>query len=100
MRASRYSENEITRMVEQYAALKARADTKPGHRLDTLVRLADLDGALDRLPMDLWRVMLVHGLLGVTRDESAVALKISTGAVSKRYRLALEELHYTMNGGT
>jgi DNA-directed RNA polymerase specialized sigma24 family protein len=43
--------------------------------------------------------MLVHGLLRVTRDESAVALQISTGAVSKRYRLALEELHYLMNGG-
>jgi DNA-directed RNA polymerase specialized sigma24 family protein len=97
---ARYSENEITRMVEQYAALRAQADTKPGRKLDTLVRLADLDKALDRLPMDLWRVVLVHGLLGVTRDESARVLQISTGAVSKRFRLAIEELHYDMNGGT
>lgn len=99
MRRSRYSENTVTHMVEQYAALRSMADTKPGRRLDALLRLADLDRALDMLPMDLWRVVLVHGLLGVTRDESAKALKISTGAVSKRFRLAIEELHFHMNGG-
>lgn len=87
-------------MVEQYAALKETADTKPGHRLDTLVRLADLTRALDLLPMDLWRVVLIHGLLQVQRDEAAKLLQLSTGAVSKRFRLGIEELHYLMNGGT
>jgi len=95
----RYSEKAIARMVAQYAALRAGADTKPGRKLDTLVQLADLDRALDRLPMDLWRVMLVHGLLGVTQEDAADALQISQSAVSKRFRLGIEELHFHMNGG-
>lgn len=86
-------------MVEQYAALRATADTRPGHRLDTLVRLADLEKALDQLPMDLWRVVLTHGLLRVQRDDAAKALQISAGSVSKRFRLGIEELHWYMNGG-
>lgn len=97
MRRSKYSENAILRMVANYAALKAMADTQPGRRLDTLLRLADLDRALDRLPMDLWRVMLVHGLIGVPVREAAEELHLSKSAVSRRFRLAVEELYFYMN---
>lgn len=98
MRRSRYTEGEITRMVTHYQELKELADTKPGRRLLILLRLADLDSALDRLPMNLWRVMLVHGLLGVSRDEAAVVLQISTGATTKRFRQGIADLTYYMNG--
>jgi DNA-directed RNA polymerase specialized sigma24 family protein len=99
VRRSRYSEDTIRNMIESYEQLKALEDTKPGRKLDTLLRVADLDRALDLLPMDLWRVMLVHGLIGVPRDETAQELGLSTGAVSKRFRHAVEELHFHMNGG-
>ena len=99
MRRSNYTEETIHHMIRQYSALKALRDTKPGRRLDTLLRVADLDRALDRLPMDLWRVMLVHGLIGVPQEEAAQELSISQQAVSKRFRRAVEEVHYYMNGG-
>ncbi len=99
MRRSKYTEGEITRMVMYYQELRQMMDTKPGRRLDLLLRVADLDNALDRLPMELWRVVLVHGLLGIDRDSAAAVLKISTGATSKRFRQGIEELAYEMNGG-
>jgi DNA-directed RNA polymerase specialized sigma24 family protein len=99
-RTSSYSEGEITRMIENYAALKNMVDTKPGFPLTLLLRMADLDYALDRLPLDLWRVVLVHGLLQVQRDDAARELHLSTGAVSKRFQLGIEEVAYHMNGGT
>lgn len=98
MRKSRYSDDLITRMVAEYQT--ARRGTRPGRDLDTLLRMADLDKALDRLPMDLWRVMLVHGLLGVPRDKAAEVLHISTRQVTKLFGLGIEELSYWMNGGT
>jgi hypothetical protein len=85
-------------MVTYYQELRQMADTKPGRRLDLLLRLADLDNALSRLPMDLWRVVLVHGLLGIERNNAAVALQISTGATSKRFRKGVADLTYYMNG--
>jgi len=99
MRRSDYSEKEVTRMVATYEQLRESASTKPGRGLRDLARLADMNRALDRLPMDLWKVMLVHGLLGVTQQDSAGALHISQQAVGKRFRLAIEELLYLMNGG-
>lgn len=43
--------------------------------------------------------MLLHGLIGVPQAETARLLHVSQQAVSKRYRRALEEIHYRMNGG-
>jgi DNA-directed RNA polymerase specialized sigma24 family protein len=97
MRRSKYSEDTIIRMVRNYAELREVAGTRPGRPLDTLLRLADLDRALAHLSRDLWRVMLVHGLIGVPQAEAAVDLKISQQAVSKRFRLGIEELYYHMN---
>lgn len=99
MRRSEYSTNEITRMVGTYEHLCESANTRPGRGLFNLARLADLNKALDTLPMDLWKVVLVHGLLGVTQEETGKALSISQQAVGKRFRHAIEELHYHMNGG-
>ena len=97
MRRSKYTENAIKRMIENYSALKAAAGTQPGRPLDTLVRMADLDRALDRLPMDLWRVVLVHGLIGVPTREAGVELQISHTAVGKRFQRGIEELYFYMN---
>ena len=99
MRRSDYSQKEVTRMVATYEQLRESASTTPGRGLRDLARLADLNKALDMLPMALWRVMLVHGLLGVTQEDAGQALSISQQAVGKRFRLAIEELLYHMNGG-
>lgn len=99
MRRNDYSINEVTRMVATYEQLRETASTKPGRGLLNLARLADLDKALTQLSLDRYRVVLVHGLLGVTQQDTASALHISQQAVGKRYRYALEDLHFHMNGG-
>lgn len=97
MRRSRYSENAIIRMIKDYSALKQVVGTKPGRQLETLVRMADLDRALALLPLDLWKVMLVHGLIGVPQAETAAELHLSQRAVSKRFHRGIEELYFHMN---
>lgn len=99
MRRSEYSINEVTRMVATYEQLRESANTRPGRGLHNLARLADLDKALNRLSLDRYRVVLVHGLLGVTQQDTAAALHISQQAVGKRFRYAIEDLHFHMNGG-
>lgn len=85
-------------MVEEYPALRAKADTDAAG-MYALLRLADLDYVLSRLPLNYWEVVLLHGLLGFSQEETAGLLQISQQAVSKRYRFALEELTLDINGG-
>lgn len=99
MRRSDYSINEVTRMVATYEQLRESASTKPGRGLLDLARLADLHKALGQLSLDRYKVVLVHGLLGVTQQDTADALHISQQAVGKRFRHAIEALHFHMNGG-
>ena len=95
---SNYTPTEVRRLVEEYAALRASADTTR-RGLRTLVELADLNKALSYLPLKLWGPVLVHGLLGVPQAETAQALGLSQQAVSKRYRQGLEDVTYWINGG-
>lgn len=85
-------------MVEEYPALRAKADTDDAG-MYALLRLADLDHVLDRLPMEYWEVVLLHGLLGYSQEKTAELLELSQQAVSKRWRYALEELTLDINGG-
>lgn len=85
-------------MIEEYAALTAKADTSPGG-MRTLLQLADLDHALAQLPLKYWEVVLLHGLLGLSQEQTADALHVSQQAVSKRYRHGLEETVFNINGG-
>jgi RNA polymerase sigma factor (sigma-70 family) len=85
-------------MVEEYAALTAKADTSPSG-MRTLLQLADLNHALAQLPLKYWEVVLLHGLLGLSQEQTAEALHVSQQAVSKRYRQGLEDLVYYVNGG-
>jgi DNA-directed RNA polymerase specialized sigma24 family protein len=98
LRRTSYSEGEVRALVEEYAAFKEKADTsRSGLRF--LVMLADLDKAMESLPMKWWSVVLLHGLIGIPQMEVARLLQVSHQAVSKRYRLGLEEIHYLINGG-
>lgn len=93
-----YSLEEVQRVVEQRAELRARADTH-ARGLRTLVLLVDLDRALPWLPNRLKGVVLLHGLLGLDQETTAQLLQVSQQAISKRYREAIELLHFHMNGG-
>lgn len=94
---SNYSFPEVRRLVEEYLAHRAKANTNRTG-LPVLVQLADLDRALARMPDKHWGPVLVHGLLGVPLQEAAAALRISHQALSKRYRRGLEDIHYWING--
>jgi DNA-directed RNA polymerase specialized sigma24 family protein len=95
----RYTPGEVQSLIEEYAAVSASADTTR-RGLRCLVQKADLDRALARIPLKLWEVVLVHGLLGVPLRETGEELRISHTAVAKRYRQGLEETIYRINGGT
>ena len=93
-----YRPAEVRTMVEEYPALRAKADTNE-RGMYSLLRLADLDYVLARLPLEYWEVVLLHGLLGFSQEDTAGYLNISQQAVSKRWRYALEELTLDINGG-
>jgi len=84
-------------MVEEYAALVAKADTSPSG-LRTLLQLADLDWAMQQLPLKYWEAVLLHGLIGLSLEQSAELMQVSNQAVSKRYRNGLAEITYWING--
>lgn len=97
-RGARYTEEEVRTLIEEYAGIRAKVDTtRPALRY--LVMVADLERALKRLPRKYREVVLLHGLVGLSSAETAQHLSVSYQAVSKRYRQALEEVHYLMNGG-
>jgi len=98
-RSGRYSDREVRRLIESYAEAKEQRGTQPGLPLDRLVRLADLDRALQMLPLRHWEVVLLHGLLGISQDETARLLQVSQQAVAKRYRYGVEAVHFHINGG-
>lgn len=85
-------------MVEEYAALREKADTSPSG-MRALIQLADLDIALALIPLKYWEVVLLHGLLGLSQEQTAETLHVSQQAVSKRYRQGLEETTFYLNGG-
>ena len=96
--AANYTEEETRALVEHYEHLLELEGTRQ-RGLEWLARRADLDVAMERIPDDYWEVVLLHGLIGFSSYETARILRISQTAVSKRYRYALEEITYHLNGG-
>lgn len=95
---SNYTPVEVRNLIEEYAALSAEADTTR-QGLRCLVALADLNKALAKLPLKLWEVVLVHGLLGIPQQEAAEELHMKQQTLGKRYRQGLEDVHWFINGG-
>jgi DNA-directed RNA polymerase specialized sigma24 family protein len=94
-----YTPRHVRALVEEYAMVRERADTSTPSRIISILELADLHRVLPRLSLKYWEVVLVHGMLGYTQEQASAILQISQQAVSKRYRLALEDLTYYINGG-
>lgn len=94
-----YSEHEVRRLVSEYAELKARVERNPGWSgMHNLAQLADLNYALGQLPLKLWEVVLLYGLIGLSQEQTAEALHITQQAVSKRYRQGIDDVLYWING--
>lgn len=97
-RRPNYREEEVRGLIETYPDLRAKADTtRAGLRY--LVLMADLTRALNHLRREYREVVLLHGLLGYDGATTAALLQVSQQAVSKRYRRAIEEVTYFINGG-
>lgn len=93
-----YSEDEVRALIEHYEHLRELTDTK-ARGLEWLARRNDLDDALALIPEEYWEVVLIAGMIGFTTYETARLLQISRATVSKRYRYAIEEITYYINGG-
>lgn len=98
MGRANYRPEYVRQLVEGYSGLIVNVDTtRPALRY--LVEMADLHRAFARLPSEYAEVVFVHGLVGLSQEETARALHKSQTWVSKRYRFALEEITYRINGG-
>lgn len=98
MSSIEYSPGAVRFLIENYRQVCERRDTTPS-RLEALVQIADVDSALRFLSDPHYEVVLLHGLIGLTMEQTGIALEITKQAVSKRYALALEDMHFLMNGG-
>lgn len=98
MGRANYRPEYVRQLVEGYSGLVANADTTPT-ALRYLVELADLHRAFARLPSEYAEVVFAHGLVGLSQEETARVLRKSQQWVSKRYRHALEEITFLINGG-
>lgn len=84
-------------MVETYAWKREVRDTSR-RGLRVLCHLLDLELALKRLPPDMHRAVLIHGLLGHTTRVAATLLDISRPLLIERYTDGLAHLTTSMNG--
>lgn len=96
--SGRYREAEVRYLIENYAAALEARDVS-GAGLNMLVKVADLKVAWRRMRRDDRNVLLAAGVLSADVRTAGEALQKSKSWVHKRYRLALEELTWLMNGG-
>lgn len=96
--SGRYRETEVRALVENYESAVSDRDTTV-RGLRSLVRIADLKRAWAGLNADEREVLLLVGVLGLSTHEAAQEIQKSQSSVSRRYRKALEELTWLMNGG-
>lgn len=96
--SGRYRATEVRALVENYVHELDKRDTD-ARGLRSIVRVADLKRAWRYLNSDERRVLLAVGVLGVSTREAGEALQKSQSWVTRRYKLALEELTWLMNGG-
>lgn len=90
----RYSPEEVSVLVGEYMELR---ELKWKHWI--LVRLADLEAAVRRLPLPEREAVVLHGLLHLPSREAGRLLGISHTTVRDRYWRGLEHLLTILNGG-
>lgn len=93
-----YSRREVRALVEEYEALRVRADTTEGG-LRALLSLADLRRAFRRLTPKQKEALFWHGVARFSQEEVANRLGIDQSNVARRYEHALDRLYEIINRG-
>jgi len=88
-----YSEDEVRALVENYDELHYRKD-----RLWLLVRLVDLEQAIDKLPQKEAEAVKLCGLIGLSTRWAGDTMGISHTTVRKHYLRGLSRLTRLVNG--
>lgn len=93
-----YTAKEVQGLLESYAELKESRETH-GHGLNTLVKVADLNRAMDFMPRHLWVVLTFYGKFGLTAREYADQLNVPRSTVSDRYHAGIDWIVRFLNEG-
>lgn len=93
MRFGSYTQDEVETLVEEW--LELRESARPFVR----VRLMDLERNIPRLTLPLRQAVVLHGQFNLSTRDVGAMVGVSPMAVVRRYRLGIEQLVTTMNGG-
>lgn len=99
--AERYSAEEIRGLVEGYLGLYDATLVRQGRHMPIwlLVRMADLDDAIQRMPEDNYLLIYEHGLIGHSVAETGALLGVPRSTVAHRYKSALKMIVRLLNDG-
>jgi DNA-directed RNA polymerase specialized sigma24 family protein len=92
-RRSNYTLEEVEGLIEMYEEVESIKD-----QLWVLVRYADLDISLRRMPPKYYEATLLVGLLGFDLRWAGKQLGVSHDTVWRRYKRGLEWLTNNLNG--
>jgi DNA-directed RNA polymerase specialized sigma24 family protein len=90
---SNYTLDEVEGLVEMYEEVESIKD-----QLWVLVRYADLDIALRKMPPKLYQATLLVGLIGLDTRWAGKQFGVSHDTMWRRYRMGLEWLTNQLNG--
>lgn len=97
MASSNYAIEETQALIENYQRLREAVTASP-RRLWLLVRLMDLDAALDRVPFANWIALELCGVQGFTRQQAGALLGLNEKTLDRRYRAGLLAMTEHLNG--
>lgn len=97
---SRYSDDEVRVLVEEYEELRPVVDTSSQYGLLMLCKFADLSQALRSLSPREYEAVLLCGMLGLTMRAAGTLLDVSAQTMSNRYNRGLGGLTRYLNGGS
>jgi hypothetical protein len=86
---------EVAVLVARFAALSVATEFRRSNEYEA--QLADLEGALERLPEPLYEVLTLRGLKRRPNEEAARALGVHRNTVSRRYMAGIRWLHSYLN---
>lgn len=94
-----YAVEEIKALIEGYRPLREAVSASP-RRLWLLVRLIDLDEAIDTVPLLTRQALVLCGVHGFTRQEAATLVGVNEKTMDRRYSAGLSAMAEWLNGIT
>lgn len=98
-RGRRYREREVREIITAYADVLEDRDTDR-RGIQAVIAIADLKRAWRFLNAQERRLLLAHGVMGLSTREAAPVLSKSPQWIAKYYAQAITRLTDLMNGGT